>query len=86
MLSGKPVIASMDAEADATHMILEAKAGFVTKADDVEMFANSFKQMAVASTDSLQVMGDNSRKFAECKLSKKANLSLVVNEIKKIID
>lgn len=86
MFSGKPVIASMDAEADAAHMILEAKAGFVTKADDVETFANSFKQMAAASTDNLQVMGDNSRRFAEEKLSRKVNLSLVVNEIKKKID
>lgn len=85
MFSGKPVIASMDAEADAAHMILEAKAGFVTKADDVETFANSFKQMAAASTDNLQVMGDNSRRFAEEKLSRKANLTMVCNEIIKIL-
>ena len=85
MFSGKPVIASMDAEADAAHMILEAKAGFVTKADDVETFANSFKQMAAASTDNLQVMGDNSRRFAQEKLSRKANLTMVCNEIIKIL-
>lgn len=85
MFSGKPVIASMDAEADAAHMIFEAKAGFVTKADDVETFANSFKQMAAASTDNLQVMGDNSRRFAEEKLSRKANLTMVCNEIIKIL-
>ena len=86
MFSGKPVIASMDTEADAAHMIQEAKAGVVTKADDVESFANSFRMMASISTESLQEMGDNSRVFAEEKLSRKANLSLVVNEIKKIID
>ena len=86
MFSGKPVIASMDAEADAAHMILEAKAGFVTKADDVETFANSFKQMAAASTDNLQVMGDNSRRFAEEKLSRKANIGAVCDCIKGILN
>lgn len=85
MFSGKPVIASMDAEADAAHMIQVAKAGVVTKADDVETFANSFRLLAAASTESLQKMGDNSRKFAEEKLSRKANLELVCNEINKIL-
>ena len=85
MFSGKPIIASMDAEADAAHMIQEAKAGFVTTADDVKSFANSFRLLAAASTESLQKMGDNSRKFAEEKLSRKANLELVCNEINKIL-
>lgn len=85
MFSGKPVIASMDAKADAAHMIQEAKAGVVTKADDVELFANSFRLLASASTESLQEMGDNSRRFAEEKLSRKANLALVCNEINKIL-
>lgn len=85
MFSGKPIIASMDAEADAAHMIQEAKAGVVTTADDVKSFANSFRLLAAASTESLQKMGDNSRKFAEEKLSRKANLELVCNEINKIL-
>lgn len=85
MFSGKPVIASMDAEADAAHMIQEAKAGVVTKADDVESFAISFRLLASASTESLQEMGDNSRRFAEEKLSRKANLALVCNEINEIL-
>ena len=85
MFSGKPIIASMDAEADAAHMIQEAKAGVVTTADDVKSFADSFRLLAAASTESLQKMGDNSRKFAEGKLSRKANLELVCNEINKIL-
>lgn len=85
MFSGKPIIASMDAEADAAHMIQEAKAGVVTTADDVKSFANSFRLLAAASTESLQKMGDNSRKFAEEKLSRKANLELVCNEINNIL-
>lgn len=86
MFSGKPVIASMDAEADAAKMILEAKAGYVTKADDVEEFAESFKQIANHSNEELEEMGGNSRSFAEKKLSRKANLALVCNEIDKILE
>lgn len=86
MLSGKPVIASMDAEADAAQMILEAKAGYVTKADDIEEFAESFRKIANHSNDELEAMGNNSRCFAEKKLSRKANLTLVCNEIDKILE
>ena len=86
MFSGKPVIASMDAEADAAKMILEANAGYVTKADDVEEFAESFRRIANHSNEELEEMGGNSRNFAEKKLSRKANLALVCNEIDKILE
>ena len=86
MFSGKPVIASMDEEADAAKMILEAKVGYVTKADDVEEFAESFRKIANHSNDELEEMGDNSRIFAEKKLSRKANLTLVCKEIDKILE
>lgn len=85
MFSGKPVIASMDTEADAAHMILKAKAGFVTKADDIEAFAGLFRAMAGTSIQALEEMGENSRSFAEEELSRKVNLSMVCNEINKII-
>ena len=86
MFSGKPVIASMDAEADAAHMIQDAKAGFVTKADDVKDFAESFRLMAEMSSHSLQEMGDNSRQFAERKLSRKANIEIVCDTITRILN
>jgi len=85
MFSGKPIIASMDAEADAAHMIQKAKAGIVTSADDIEKFAQSFKSMAQISQESLEEMGENSRKFAEVKLSRKANIGIVCNEINIIL-
>ena len=85
MFSGKPVIASVDADADATRMIESAKSGLVTPADNVESFSNSFKVMANASIERLQKMGNNSRRFAEEKLSRKANLTIVCNEIDNIL-
>jgi len=85
MLSGKPIIASMDKGADAAKMILSAKAGVWTKAEDVEAFSNSFRLMANVSTESLEEMGNNSRRYAEERLSRMANLEKVVKEINKIL-
>lgn len=86
MFSGKPVIASMDAEADAAHMILGAKAGMVTAADNVSAFAESFRAMAQVSKESLEEMGNNSRKFAEEKLSRKVNICAVCDCIKGVLN
>lgn len=85
MFSGKPIIASMDEEADAAQMIFDAKAGYVTKADDIDSFAVLFRKIAALSNQELERMGDNSRRFAENKLSRKANLTLVCNEIDNIL-
>lgn len=85
MFSGKPIIASMDKEADAAQMIQEAKAGYVTKADDVEAFAELFRRIAKHSDVELEAMGYNSRNYAENKLSRKANLTLVCKEIDNIL-
>lgn len=85
MLSGKPIIASMDANADAANMLQEANAGVVSPADDIKQFAESFRSLAKMTSNQLELMGANSRKFAEKKLSRKANLSLVCNEIDKIL-
>ena len=85
MFSGKPVIASMDAEADATTMILEANAGYVSRADDVEKFSRLFQKMSLMTTESLAKMGERSRTFAELKLSRKANIELVSDCIRKIL-
>lgn len=85
MFSGKPVIGSMDAQADATHMIETAQAGRITKAEDVTAFAESFKIMANSPIERLQEMGKNSRLFAETRLSRRANLDIVCNAINKIL-
>lgn len=79
MFSGKPVIASMEKEADATKMIQEAKAGIVSEAEDIEAFANTFRIMDSINVNKLLEMGNNSRLYAEKKLSRKVNLELLCN-------
>lgn len=85
MMSGKPVIASMEPEADAAKMILKADAGYVSPADNVDAMAKSFKVMADKTGGELQLMGENSRRFAEKYLSRESNLQLLTNKIKEII-
>lgn len=85
MMSGKPVIASMESEADAAKMILKAEAGYVSPADDVDAMAESFKKMADKTGEELQLMGEKSRVFAEKNLSRESNLQLLTNKIKEII-
>lgn len=83
MFSGKPVIASMDADAYATKMINEAQAGIVTEADNVKTFADSFKRMINMNNSQLEQLGNNARYYAETRLSRKANLEVVYKSIKK---
>lgn len=85
MMSGKPVIASMEPEADAAKMILKAEAGYVSPADDVDLMAVSFKRMANNTSEDLHLMGENSRRFAEKYLSRESNLRLLTNKIKEIV-
>lgn len=85
MMSGKPVIASMESEADAAKMILKAEAGYVSPADDVDSMAESFRKMANNTGEELLLMGEKSRSFAEKYLSRESNLQLLTNKIKEII-
>lgn len=85
MMSGKPVIASMESEADAAKMIIKAEAGLVTPADDETALAESFRKMALLNVNTLLSMGNNSRKYAEMHLSRESNLQLLTTKIKDII-
>jgi len=85
MMSGKPVIASMESEADAAKMIIKADAGTVCPADDVDALAKSFKAMAEKNEEDLLLLGRNSRHFAERHLSRKSNLKILTDKIKEIL-
>ena len=85
MMSGKPVIASVESESDAAKMLIDAQSGIVSPADDVETMANCFKIMEKKSNAELQRMGNNSRSYAEEHLSRKNNLEKLINRISSII-
>lgn len=86
MLSGKPVLASVDQDSATTRYINEAQCGFSVKPDSVEALVDGFKGMASLSKEQMKALGDNSRLFAKKKLTREVNLRMVTGAIEEIID
>lgn len=81
MLSGRPVLASVDLESTTSRYIANANCGKTVEPDDVSALTDGFKYFASLSDEEMVGMGKNSRGFAEMNLSKKANLAKVVDAI-----
>lgn len=82
MLSGKPVIASVDQDSATTRYIKEAQCGISVEPDNVDALVEGFKKLAALPKEQLKVFGENSRTFAERHLTRKANLSKVIEIIR----
>lgn len=86
MLSGKPVIASVDADSATNRIINGENCGLVIEPDNLEAMTEALEHFASLSLEERTKMSDNSRNYAMKHLTREVNLSLVVNEIKKILD
>lgn len=82
MLSGKPVLASVDQDSATTRYINEAQCGISVEPDNVDTLVEGFKKLAALPKEQLKVFGENSRTFAERHLTRKANLSKVIEIIR----
>lgn len=85
MLSGKPVIASVDQVSATTRYIKEADCGFSVNPDSVDSLSEGFKAFAELTFEKRQMMGKNSRKYAEKHLTREVNLQMVCEAIEKEI-
>jgi len=85
MLSGKPVIASVDQDSATTRYIKEAQCGISVEPDNIAALVEGFKKFSSMPLDQRQALGINSRQFAEKYLTRKANLQMVCNKINRII-
>lgn len=85
LLSGRPVLASVDKDSATCRYINESGAGFCVEPDDIDALADSFKVISMMSKEELQYMGGKSRIFADKKLTRKANLTLLCNKISRIL-
>jgi len=83
MLSGKPIIASVDQNSATTRYIKEAQCGISVEPDNINALVGGFKRFASMSKAQLQVLGDNSKIYANKHLSREVNLRLVCEAIKK---
>lgn len=82
MLSGRPILASVDVESATTRYINKAKCGVTVPPADEEAMARAIKMLYSMPSEELAEMGANSRKFAETHLTREYNLNIVTNHIK----
>lgn len=86
MLSGKPILASIDKDSTAERYINEAQCGIAVEPDNLGALAEGFKLFAKLRKDKLEQMSKNSRRFAENNLTRKANLPKVIEIIENAIN
>lgn len=82
MLTGRAIIVSVDEDSATARYVREAKCGLVVEPDNEQALANAFTLIAIKGKNRIEEYGLNSRKYAIEKLSKEANLNLVVETIK----
>lgn len=86
MLSGKPVLASVDEDSSTTRMLRESNAGYSVKPDSLEALKKGFKHFSELQHEELLAVSESSRKYALNNLTREINLNLVINRIKTIIN
>ena len=85
MLSGKAVLASVEEGSDTSRILREAQCGVVTPEDDRASLTEAFRRLAATSREELCLMGKRSRHYAEQHLTRRANLTRVVQTIEQLL-
>lgn len=85
MLSGKPILASVDHDSATTRYIHEAGCGLSVDPDSVSSLVDGIKKLASMPREQLQTFGDNSRTYANQHLTREINLRMVCDAIEEII-
>jgi glycosyltransferase involved in cell wall biosynthesis len=85
MLSGKPVLASVDEDSATTRMLIYSGAGYSVIPDNQEALKQGFDFFAGQNREQLEKMGEASKQYARNHLTRDINLKLVVDKIKTII-
>lgn len=86
MLSGKPILASIDKGSTAERFINEAQCGLAVEPDDIDALTEGFKMFSRMDRVDLERMSVNSRRFALDNLTRKANLPKVIDIIENTIN
>lgn len=85
MLSGKPVIASVDEDSATTRYIHEADCGISVKPDDIQVIKDGFVRFAKMDKQKLSQKGENAKEFSRKHLTREVNLNKVVEIINDIL-
>lgn len=85
MLSGKPVLASVDKESATKKILISSGAGYAVEPDSLESFKEGFGYFTVLSKEKLNEMGNSSLRYANEYLTRDINLKIVVDKIEEIV-
>lgn len=86
LLSGKPILASIDKGSTAERYINGAQCGLAVEPDNLDALAEAFMKFGEMDKDTLDQMSKSSRRFAEENLTRKANLPKVIEIIESTIN
>ena len=81
MLSGRPIIASVDLDSDCANIIREAGCGIVVEPDNEEALSYAIKYLSGMDLDKLSNLGEAAYKYAIQHLSKDRNLRIITDYI-----
>lgn len=85
MLSGKPVLASVDQDSSTKRIVEGNECGVTVMPDDLDLLTNAFVEYGNMEVIKREKMGKNSKAYAMENLTREANLNKVIEKIKAII-
>ena len=85
MLSGKPVLASVDWDSSTKRILEDDNCGLVVPPDDLDCLTKGFEKFGRMTEMERATMGENSRNYAMNHLTKEFNLGRVIESIDSIL-
>ena len=86
MLSGKPVLASVDEDSATHRLIVDNQCGISVAPGNKDELVRAMRDLSGKTVEELKEMGKNSRDYAMTHLTRDVNLALVVNKIHNILN
>lgn len=81
MLTGRPIVASVDLDSDCANIIREAGCGLVVEPEDKHALGEAIKEIAQKDTEELNRLGRAAFEYAKNHLSKDRNLKILVDKL-----
>ena len=85
MLSGKPVLASVDQDSSTKRILEGNDCGITVAPDNLDALTQAFVEYGKMSSEKMETMGRNSREYAMMNLTREINLTKVVESINNIL-
>ena len=85
MLSGKPVLASVDEDSATARILRDSQSGYVVSPDSIDALVEGFKFFSHRNRAELADMSGRSRSYSRQNLSRETNLNLILENINSII-